>query len=131
MQTDDIEPELRAFVAEKIPSVAQLEAILLLLGDPQKSWTAVDASRALYISPEMAAGLLAELSARGLARVDPDAHYRYGPAAEEMDRHVRQLAELYKSRRVSVISLIHSSPVDKLRRFADAFRFSRDPKKDG
>ena len=130
MQKDDIQGELRTFVAEKIHSVAQLETLLLLLGEPQKSWTAAEASRALYISPEMAAGLLAELAARGLVSASSEGAYRYGPTAEQMDRCVRQLAELYASRRVSIISLIHSSPVDKLRSFADAFRISRDEKKD-
>jgi hypothetical protein len=43
-----------------------------------------------------------------------------------LDAAVAQLAKDYAERRVSVITLIFSKPVDKLRTFADAFRLRKD-----
>jgi hypothetical protein len=43
-----------------------------------------------------------------------------------MDRAIAGLAQAYTDRRVSVITLIFSKPVDKLRSFTDAFKLRRD-----
>ena len=44
----------------------------------------------------------------------------------ELDQAVVRLAKDYAERRVTVITLIFSKPVDKLRTFADAFRLRKD-----
>ena len=130
MQPDEIQPELRAFVVDRIHSVAQLELLLLLRSDASKPWTAAEAGRSLYISPEMAAGLLGAMQRQNLLVCDASAtNFRYGPPDQQVDRRVGELAELYAARRVTVITLIYTEPVDKLQRFADAFRFSRDQNK--
>jgi hypothetical protein len=132
MDADNVDADLKAFIANNIHSVAQLELLLLLVDDAPNSWSATKVGRSLYISPEMAATLLSELHARGLlARGDADDTFRYEAASQNVDRRVRQLADLYRSRRVSTISLIHSAPVDKLQRFADAFRLTPNRKKEG
>lgn len=131
MHPNEITRELRAFVAERIHSVAQLELLLLMRSDAGKQWTAAEAGRALYIPPEMAAGLLSEMHGQSLvARNDSTSNYCYGTPTDAIDQHVREIAELYATRRVSVIALVYSTPVDKLQRFADGFRFSREPKKE-
>ena len=131
MQPDAIQPELRAFVAERIRSVAQLELLLLMRSDAGKQWTAAEAGHALYISPEMAAGLLSEMHGQSLlAKNESTSSYCYGTSTDVIDRRVRELAELYEARRVSVIALIYSTPVDKLQRFADGFRFSQGQKRE-
>jgi hypothetical protein len=131
MDADNVDADLKAFIADNIHSVAQLELLLLLVDDAPSCWNAASVSRALYISTEMAAGLLGELHARGLlARGDAEDAFRYSAKSENMDQMVRRLADLYKSRRVSTISLIHSTPVEKLQRFADAFRLTPKRKKE-
>ena len=127
---DDIPDDLRAFIAEQIHSVAKLEALLLLYENPQRSWTAGDAARAIYIAETPTAALLAEMHASGIlvASDSPPDSFRYEPRSEQLAGLVRDLAKFYSERRVTVITLIHSAPVDKLRTFADAFRFTRPPK---
>jgi len=65
---------------------------------------------------------------RGLATPAGDAPdaVRYAPAPPALDATVVQLARDYAERRVTVITMIFSKPVDKLRTFADAFRFRKD-----
>ena len=127
---DEIPAELRTFIAEHIHSVAKLEALLLLAEKSQRSWTAGDAARAIYIAETPAAALLAELHSSGLlaSSDSPPGSYRYEPSNEQLKRLVDELAHFYRERRVTVITIIHSAPVDKLRTFADAFRFTRPPK---
>jgi hypothetical protein len=127
---DDIPAELRAFIAEHIHSVAKLEALLLLYENPQRSWTAGDAARAIYIAETPTAALLADMLASGLlvSSDSPPNSYRYAPKNEQLIALVQELARYYRERRVTVITLIHSAPVDKLRTFADAFRFTQRPK---
>jgi hypothetical protein len=132
MPAEEISPELRAFVAELIHSVAQLELLLLLRGDATKSWSAADLGRALYISVEMAAALLRQLHEQNLVFCDQAQHtYRYAPTSELLSDRVEQLARLYETHRVSLITLIYSKPTDRLQQFAEGFRFLPPRKKDG
>jgi hypothetical protein len=119
--------DIRKFVAEYVKSVAQLEMILLLRSGADRSWAASEVGQALYTSPEMAAAQLRDLHSRGiLVQTDqPPERFQYGPA-EPLDQQIQKLAELYKERRVSVITLIYSEPADNIRTFADAFRLRKD-----
>lgn len=127
--SDEIPSELRNFIAEHIHSVAKLETLLLLKDNPQRSWTPGDAARAIYIAETPTAALLAELQASGILvpAESPPGAYRYDPK-NPLAPLIDELARFYQERRVTVITLIHSAPVDKLRTFADAFRFTRPPK---
>ena len=82
----------------------------------------------MRIDPAWAAGQFAELVARGLAAPATDAPdaFRYAPIPPALDATLVQLAKDYAERRVTVITLIFSKPVDKLRTFADAFRLRKD-----
>jgi hypothetical protein len=127
--SDDFPAELRTFLAENIESVAQLELLLLLRREPEKSWTIAAAAQTSYMAEEMTAVLLGELCADGLLGTTAQGDYRYAPRTPELAKLVDELATVYSQRRVTVIGIIHSAPVDKLRRFADAFRL-RKPKEE-
>jgi hypothetical protein len=115
---------VRRFIASHIVSVAQLEVLLLLRAAADKDWTAGEVARALVTQPEAAAGWLADLTERGLARGEGGS-YRYAPSSSEVERTVDALAESYASYRVAVISLIFAGPSERVTRFADAFRIRR------
>ncbi|MBI3467767.1 MAG: hypothetical protein HY000_32565 [Planctomycetes bacterium] len=124
----DLPDDVKRFIVENVRSVAQLEMLLLLRANRNTLWTAESVSRALYTTPEMMAAQLAELQARGLlvSNEASDRQYRYEPKTAELDRTVGELEQIYKERRVSVISQIYSAPVDKVRTFADAFRLRKE-----
>lgn len=122
---------IRRFIAENIASVAQLEVLLLLRANPERTWTAEDVARSLYTGEPLIAAQLADWATRGLL-ISPDGKpesYRYAPATPELGELVSGLAEAYRVRRVSVITTIYTQPVDKVRTFADAFRLRKGDQK--
>jgi hypothetical protein len=127
MGEQELPNHVKAFVTEHIDSVLQLELLLQLRADPQRRWAAAGLASELRIDAAWAARELDDLCRRGLLKCDPSAppEYRYAPAPE-LDRTVTDLADAYATRRVTVIGLIFSKPIDKLRSFADAFRIRQD-----
>jgi hypothetical protein len=126
--SDEFPAEIAQFIDQNIESLAQLEAILLLRGEPTRSWTTEDVAKALYITPEMAGPLLADMSRTGFAKSSPSGQphsYSYGLTGQ-MDELAGRLASVYQERRVAVISLIYSKPMNKVQTFADAFRLRRE-----
>jgi hypothetical protein len=121
---------VRSLIVERIDSVVQLELLLLLHANPARAWSAGDVAQELRIDPTWAGGQLGELVGHGLiapASTEDPRTYRYAPAAgSPLDAAVAQLARDYAERRVTIITLIFSKPVDKLRSFADAFRLRKD-----
>jgi DNA-binding MarR family transcriptional regulator len=120
--------EVREFITANINSVAQLEVLLLLRRESGVAWSAEDVARALYTTPEMMAAQLAELETRGLLRKTSGSAdvYSYAPSTPQLAAAVDLLANLYKERRVTVITTIYAEPVDSVRTFADAFRLRKD-----
>jgi hypothetical protein len=125
---DDIPEEVKRFMTDNIISLFQLETLLLLYTRREMEWSVEDTDRELHIGPQLAKTQLVDLHSRGLlsASETPDTLYRYNPSSDQLDQAVSALATAYKERRVSVISFIFSKPFDKVRIFADAFRFRRD-----
>jgi hypothetical protein len=128
--SEDFPADIKQFISAHIRSVAELEAILMMRNQPDRRWSALEVSQSLYTSAEMAAAQLRELGHRGLLATAPlesgEEGFQYRPAAADSDAKLAALAELYKQRRVSVITAIYSEPMDNVRTFADAFRLRKD-----
>jgi hypothetical protein len=138
---DAIPDHVRSFILAHVDSVVQLEILLLLHTRAQRQWTAAQVAAELRIDPAWSSNELARLAAAGLlatalpaAPAPPsaaaDVAYGYAPRSAELDAAVQGLAREYALRRVTVIGLIFSKPVDKIRSFADAFRIRKDRDKD-
>jgi hypothetical protein len=56
-----IPEDVAQFIIEKIDSVAQLEALLLLRDNPQQQWDVAAVAKRLYIDDERASKVLARL----------------------------------------------------------------------
>ena len=123
---DSVPADLRAFVAEEIGSLVQLELLFLLATDPARQWSVEEAAKALYVSTEAAHAFLEAMRARGLFALAPEQGYRFAPEKPERVELIRRLDEFYKERRLTVINLIYAGPVEKYQSFANAFRFKRD-----
>jgi hypothetical protein len=102
--------------------------LLALRRDPAKGWSAQTMSRELYIAPDAAFTQLEILRNRGIVAVDPSAssEYKYQPGTTEQEHAVSQLSDLYRDRRVAVVSLIYSEDTKALRAFSDAFKLRKD-----
>jgi hypothetical protein len=124
--------EVRQFLVDQIDSVMQLELVLLLQAEPARQWSAADIAAELRVDAGWVAAQLDELCRRGLliCHRGTALRYQFGPADPGIAGAVSTLAGLYSTHRVSIISMIFSKPVDRLRHFADAFRLRKD-KTDG
>lgn len=121
---DGIPEDVRRFVGDEIHSVEQLEILLRLHRQPSEWWTAERMADELRTSRASVAGRLADMTARGLLEAQADS-YRYRPAKPETERLVQMLDRLYNERRVAMITLIFSKPLDSIRDFSDAFRIRK------
>ena len=124
----DLPANVRALIASHINSVVQLELLLLLHAEPGRERTAADISKELRIDATWVMAQLRELSAAGLlsATEGPSPAFRYWASRPDLHDAVEGLAEAYATRRVTVISMIFSKPVDPIRSFTDAFKLRRD-----
>jgi hypothetical protein len=120
----ELPPEVARFIAEHIDAAEQLEILLLLHREPEREWTALDVSQAIYTVPASATLRLEGLAASGFVASTGggDPRYRFAPRSEALRAQVDVLAEAYRADRVAVIKLIFSRPPDPVQSFADAFR---------
>src|SRR5687768_7335279 len=109
---EDFPADIKQFIADHIDTVAQLELLLLLRGDP-KPWTSQEAGQALYSAADVIALQLADLQAKGLLVLGPvENSYVYRPQRPELAGLVDRLADLYRERRVAVITAVYTKPID-------------------
>lgn len=120
-----ISEDVRRFVVARIPSVAHLEA-LLLLRSSGTAWPLQELSARLYLSPSTVATLVDDLQSRELAIRDGDSA-RYLPRTQSLAQAVDALSDLYGKRLVEVTRIIHATMEKKAHRFADAFNVRKDP----
>lgn len=124
MADDPVPKQVRDFIARYIDSVAQLEALLLLHGNPAERWGIEPVARRLYIPPEEALEILQRLANASLLNAD-NGVFQYGCTDAELRRTVDELAEIYRRQLIPITKLIHAKP-RRIRAFADAFKFSKD-----
>ena len=123
--TDEIvASDLKDFIVAHIDSIAQLEALLLLRENPGESWDAAAAARRLYIGESEGHDALARLCAEGLL-TQSEAGFRYADVAAEKAQMVDRLAKAYATHLIPVTNIIHQKP-NRIREFADAFKFRKD-----
>lgn len=123
MPSDVIPLDVRKFILQNIDSVAQLEGLLLLRVNAEKSYNTETIAKRLYINEREAEELLHQLMERGFLSADGKnpTLYQYAPRNSELEPMVKQVVELYARYLVPVTHLIHSKPKSKIQKFADAF----------
>lgn len=119
-----IPPDVREFILRHIDSIAHLEALLLLLQQPEIKWSAASVAEHLYIETDQAAEVLQHLCEGGLVDCN-DAVYWFDAAPPGQLEMVRRLAELYSNHLIPVTNLVHAKP-SSIRKFAAAFKFRKD-----
>lgn len=125
MSAGHIPEAVSRLIADRIDSVPELEALLLLQRHKDRIWTATDAAQFLYVSVTVATYVLEILAGRGFfSHVGQG--YRYQPATVELETTVEALAMTYARHLIEVTNLIHSKPSVNLRELAEAFRVRKD-----
>lgn len=96
--------------------------------ESEARWTAADIATELRATGSAIELRLEDLAARGLVSRAGGSGYRYAPG--RFDGVVNELAEVYRTRRTTVIQAIFSGPSDAVRSFADAFLLGPEEEED-
>lgn len=117
---------LKSFLGQRLSSLQHIEVVLLLRGDPGRSWTAPEVAAALGSAPETAAMRLFLLASGGLIAFEPSAipRYRYAGTDPATDSLLQELTEVFQSSPEALAAIIEA-PRDPLRSFADAFKLKK------
>lgn len=120
--------QIDRFVVDKIDSVPQLEALLLVWNRRPKKWYCSEIAKALYISPELAQGVIDHLLHSGLlGRVEGGADcFEMRAGSDETKQLLAGLDLMYRRELVRVSNLIHAKASRAVRDFASAFRFKKE-----
>jgi hypothetical protein len=122
-----VSERLRAFLQQRLASLDQIEVVLLLRSEPERSWTAMEVAEELRMAPEPAAMRLFLLASGGLIAFEPSAvpRYRYSGADAETQALIQELSAVFTADRGAVASVVDTSSRDPLRSFADAFKLKK------
>lgn len=121
-----ISESLQSLLQQRLPSIEQVEIVLLLRGDQARSWPANEVAAELKMPPESAAMRLFLLASSGLLSFEASGvpRYRYAPGDAEVESLLSELAVIYGEDRQAVAAIV-GAPADPLRSFADAFKFKK------
>ena len=118
------------FLAQYVNSIEYLEILLLLADDPERHFTAEEVAQEIYGVPVSASRRLEKIVTDRLAEATEESarSYRFAPVDPELRTLVAQVAQTYRERRVAIITLIASRPMENVRAFSDAFRLGKNDK---
>ena len=128
MNSPQVPPSVLQFVAERIDSVPQLEALLLLWESPQRAWTEEELAGRIYVSRQIAAQTLQALQRQNLVVAEPAGPpgYRYNPQWDPSGQVMPEVAAAYRRHLVQLATFIHSRASTAVREFARAFDLKKD-----
>jgi hypothetical protein len=98
---------IRRFVLQRLATVAELEALLLVRSAPERAWCARDVADRLYIGEPHAHAVLEALRSHELAARRGEGVV-YQPASAALRHEVEALAVLYPRLLIPITELIHA-----------------------
>jgi hypothetical protein len=128
MSLPGIPEKVLQFIAAKIDTVPQLEALLLLWENPQRDWSEEELASRVYVSHEAAAAIMQALQRRQLiaATSNSPARYRYSSDWDPSGELMSEVAGAYRRHLVPLATYIHSRASSAVREFARAFDLKKD-----
>ena len=121
--TEALPEDVRRFVLDHVDSIAEMEALVMLVREPARAWPIDQVVARLYISPDDAEATLERLRAAGLAERAADG-WRVAVVAEPRAGTLVRLVALYATHLIPITNLIHAKG-SRIRRFADAFQLRK------
>ena len=76
--------------------------------------------------PSTALRQMTILMEKGILRKEGSEEFIYVPENQDLNKKLEDLNELYHERPVAIVTFIYKSPTEKLKGFADAFKFKKD-----
>jgi hypothetical protein len=128
MPQPDIPEHVLRFLAEKIDTVPQLEALLLLWENQPRAWEPDEAAARIYVRRDVAADILNTLQRRDLLTVESTSppRFRYNSEWDASGEVMPHVAEAYRRHLVPITTFIHSKAPSSVREFARAFDLKKE-----
>jgi len=128
MTSPEIPARVLQFVTERIDTVPQLEALLLLWENQQRLWSEEELAARLYVGRQVASTILQSLQRQQLVTTEPGptVRYRYNPQWDPSGEVMPEVAATYRRHLVPLATFIHSRASTAVREFARAFDFKKD-----
>jgi predicted transcriptional regulator len=125
MNSPQIPDNVLQFIAERIDSVPQLEALLLLWENAQRPWTEEELAARIYVSRAAAVQILQSLQRQNLVTSE-SARYQYNSQWDPTRQVMPEVAAAYSRHLVQLATFIHSRASTAVREFARAFDLKKD-----
>jgi hypothetical protein len=128
-RTPELHPDVVRFIEERIDTVPHLEALLLVWESRSQRWRPEQMAARLYVAPDKAASILADLVRRQLARGGEDEsgpYIEYDAAWDTDGARMAQVAASYRQQLLQVATLIHAKASTAVHDFARAFRIKKE-----
>lgn len=126
MAPPDIPADILAFLTERIDTVPELEALLMMREQADRVWTVPDVAARIYTTLPAAAAVLEALQRRGLVAREAAGDYRFRPHSAADAALVTRVGDFYRANVVLVATTIHAKASASVREFARAFEFKKD-----
>jgi DNA-binding FadR family transcriptional regulator len=128
MTSPEIPARVLQFLAERIDTVPQLEALLLLWENPQRLWSEEELAARIYVGRQVAAATLQALQRQQLVIAEPESvvRYRYNAQWDPSGEVMPEVAATYRRHIVQLATFIHSRASTAVREFARAFDLKKD-----
>lgn len=123
MTDADLPAPLTALVAQHMSSMDHVALLLELHATPEERFSSDALAEAARIEPGTAERVLRDLVAARLAQREGN-DFQYAPAPEVREA-VDLLAEMYRTKPVTLVRAIYARPARAAQTFADAFRLRR------
>jgi hypothetical protein len=123
----EIPAHVLRFLQENIDTVPQLETLLMMREQQDRSWLIADVASRNYTTEQRATDTLNALQRRGLVTSEESPpRFRFDPAKDEVRLLVADLARCYQRKLSLITELIHAKPSASVKEFARAFDLKKD-----
>jgi DNA-binding IclR family transcriptional regulator len=106
---------VRELLRERVQALEQLEVLLLLHDEPDRTWSADELASRLQVGLVLVEAALAHLAHHGFLTVESGRH-RYAPGEPTLYSTVDGLAHSYEEARPELLALISSDAMGRVRR---------------
>lgn len=121
-----VSSDLERLIRDRLPSIEQIDIVLLLRRNRERAWTAPEVSRELGTPPESTAMRLFLLASNGIVLFEGSGVPAYRYAATGGDEPLLdELASIRTKNPEALIGIAEGASIDPVRSFADAFRVKR------
>ena len=127
MPTDYITPEILRFIDKYVRTVSHLELLLFMFDGRERSWSPVELRGEMRTNDSLVSEQLKDLLGVIAVTHEEMAKFQFVIENDNLEI-VRQISELYRTRRHAVIDSIYNRPLNAIQGFAEAFKIGKDRK---